>query len=358
MIRLRAENIVGAINKLPKNRIYNYIYSGTSTVLEIADVVLPEGPITIRRYGPHKGESRKDAKEQTISTQMIWRVANAFQENAPINFDRVLGGSYNTRSALEALVAHTPQFYVAYPGRIEVISSTTDIKHGHKHLIWLPNQPHREGIIKHIDTQMVISEIPGQEVIYDSLNIPSDLGTGIDIEISRRHAQIQIALIMIGRHLNYKVWIAQNDKGIIYNDKKIGEMDGVLVSLKDDILISSMNEAIRSAQLIDCIWFRNAKLMPAVIEIEHSTGITSGLSRMKKLQDVTPALMTRYVVAAPDEDRQKVVREISLPQFKSLNAKFFPYSAIEELWALCERRKIQGVTDDFLDSFMETISDN
>ena len=49
---------------------------------------------------------------------MIWRVANAISEGEPINFDRVLGGSYNTRSVLESLLASTPEFYYCYPGRI------------------------------------------------------------------------------------------------------------------------------------------------------------------------------------------------------------------------------------------------
>lgn len=32
---------------------------------------------------------------------------------------------------------------------------------------------------------------------------------------------------------------------------------------------------------------------------------------------------------------------------------FFPYSAIEELYALCQRRKIRGVSKEFLDCYME-----
>jgi type II restriction enzyme len=43
---------------------------------------------------------------------MLWRLANAIQEDAPINLDRVLGASYNSRSVIESLLAHTPQFYL------------------------------------------------------------------------------------------------------------------------------------------------------------------------------------------------------------------------------------------------------
>ena len=94
--------------------------------------------------------------------------------------------------------------------------------------------------------------------------------------------------------------------------------------------------------------------MPAVIEIEHTTGVRSGLTRMKNLQDMLPRYDdTRWVIAAPDEDRNDVLAKCNAPQFRSLNAKFFPYSAIEELYLLCQRRKIRGVSDEFLDSYME-----
>ncbi|HGV7266459.1 TPA: restriction endonuclease, partial [Escherichia coli] len=56
---------------------------------------------------------------------------------------------------------------------------------------------------------------------------------------------------------------------------------------------------------------------------------------------------------APDEYREKVIEFANRPQFRELDTKFFPYSAVEELYSLCERRKPQGITDKFLDSFME-----
>ncbi|VAW24722.1 Putative type II restriction enzyme NmeDIP (Endonuclease NmeDIP) (R.NmeDIP), partial [hydrothermal vent metagenome] len=86
-----------------------------------------------------------------------------------------------------------------------------------------------------------------------------------------------------------------------------------------------------------------------------STGVTSGLTRMKNFFDRFPPFPTRYVVVAPDEDRNKVVKEANKPQFADLNTKFFPYSAVEELYALCQKRKIRGVTEEFLDCYMETI---
>lgn len=253
---------------------------------------LPEGPIKIKRCDPSKGETFKNKHAVSISAQMIWRLANAVRPNQPINVDRILGASYNTRSVLETLIAHTPQFYVCYPGRIESINANESIKKGHKHLIWMPGSPHKNGVIEKTETDIVISEIPTLEAYYDALVLPTDLKVDeINIDIKRRHAQIQIALYFIGKQLGFRTWIAQNDKGILYQNKRLGEFDGVIARLDEERLIQSHHDAINAALLIDCIWFKNGRLMPAVMEIEHSTGVTSGLTRMKNFFDKSPPFL-------------------------------------------------------------------
>lgn len=155
---------------------------------------------------------------------------------------------------------------------------------------------------------MAISEIPMQSVTYDNLVLPDNmtLGGDMNIEVVRRHTQIQIALYLIGLQLGFRTWIAQNDKGIIWKDKPLLEQPGIIHSLSNENLISSFG-AEPSARFIDCIWFKNGKYMPAVMEVEHTTGETSGLTRMKGLQDALPPFETRYVIVAPDDDREKVV---------------------------------------------------
>ena len=359
MEKLTASNLVAFINQLDKKATYNYLNPRNKGLIQIVGVEMPEGPIRIRRWDSTKGEKPAKKKIEPISSELIWRIANAFSPNQPINFDRVLGGSYNTRSVLEALLAHTPQFHYCFPGRIETKGGTPTIKRGHKHIMWTPDTPHKKGVIKEIKTEIVISEIPNLEAFYDALVLPSDVKhTEIDINLQRRHAQIQVALYFIGRQLNFRTWVAQNDKGILYQNKKLGEFDGIIVSLKEEQLMSSYDDAVRAALLIDCIWFKNGRLMPAVMEVEHSTGVTSGLSRMKNFKDKFPPFPTRYVIVAPDEDRDKVIKEASKPQFRDLNTRFFPYSAVEELYALCQKRKLHGVTEEFLDCYMEPVLQN
>lgn len=357
MPKITAYNLVRAISLLPRNINFNYVNPRTPGLIHIENVILPAGPIQIRRWNPKKGESFQDAKVESISSEMIWRVANAINEGDPFNLDRILGASYNTRSVLETLIALTPEFYFCYPGRISDIDGHSNIEHGHKHLLWLPSEPHEQGIIVEKKVpDMAISEIPMQTVTYDNLLIPADysLSNGMKIEVVRRHTQIQIALYLIGLQLGFRTWIAQNDKGILYNDKPLLQHQGIVQSLGNENIISAFG-AEPSARFIDCIWFQNHRFMPAVMEVEHTTGITSGLTRMKGLQDKIPAFQTRYVIVAPDDDREKVVFEANREQFRCLDARFFAYSAVEELYYICTHRNLHGVTQEFLDCYMEKI---
>ncbi len=358
MLKITAYNLVRAINQLSKRVNYNYISPKTKGLIRIENVILPAGPIQIRRWNPTKGENYRRAKVESISSEMIWRVANAITEGEPINLDRVLGASYNTRSVLESLIALTPEFYFCYPGRIKDIDGHSSIEHGHKHLVWLPEEPHQNGVfVEKQMNNMAISEIPIQSVTYDSIILPDGLVLegNMDIEVVRRHTQIQIALYLIGLQLGYRTWIAQNDKGIVYRDKPLVDQPGIIPNLGNENIISAFPGAEPSAKFIDCIWFQNGKFMPAVMEVEHTTGITSGLTRMKGLQDCLPAFGTRYVIVAPDEDREKVVNEANRPQFRSLDARFFSYSSVEELYYFCTHRNLHGVTQEFLDCFMEKV---
>lgn len=353
--RLTTNELVRMLSDLPRNRDYRYVHTATRTQIRIVDIGLPEGPVTIRRYNPAKGQSANSVEDETISVAMLARLADAFVPDQPVNVDRLFGGSYNTRSALEALVAHTPQFYTSYPGRFD--SYTGEIKRGHKHLLWMPDEPHQQAVIVERDTDRVISERPPIELPLANLEVPDDLiEPEVDIDIQRQHARIQVALVLIGLQFRYQCWVARNDHHIIYNGNRIVDIDGVIEDLASgNTLISPHTRAVRAAHLIDCIWFGNSRLMPAVMEVEHSTGVTSGLTRMLGLYNEMPAIRSRYVIVAPDEDRQRVVREINREQFESLECKYFPYSSVLELLWLCQHRNLRGVTEDFLDCYFEEV---
>jgi type II restriction enzyme len=319
---------------------------------------MPNGPITIKRYDPSKGETLAGAEPETISTNMIARLAAAISERTPINVDRLFGGSYNTRSALETLVANTPNFWICYPGRLEQNDGGKPVvKKGHKHIIMLP-EAHPRGEIREVKVDMMISEsLVPKDVVYEGLDLAAGvLEEGMDIDVARRHAQIQVALLKIGRQLGLDTWIAQNDHGIVYDGKRLIEQPGTIQKLGEVQMLTAFPAAATAGRLIDAIWFRGGMSMPAVIEVEHSTGITTGLTRMKGFKDNMPMFGgVRWVIAAEESLRPLAIREANRPQFIDLDARFISYDAVEELFSLCERRKIVGVTDAFLDSFMERL---
>lgn len=357
MQKVTAYNLVAAINQLPKNRDYNYVHSQTKGLIRITDVQLPAGPIKVKRWNPDKGQTASDVKEASMSAEMIWRVANAFYPGQPINVDRVLGSSYNTRSVLESLIAYTPQFYYCYPGRIADIAGQTTIERGHKHIVWMPDEPHKNAELAELKIDVAISEIPTTAVVYDNLDLPDTLDLqGMDIEVVRRHVQIQIALYLIGLQLGYETWIAQNDKGIPFRGKALIEHEGIVKSISDKPLIGPFPGAASAGRFIDCIWFDGDRDIPAVMEVEHTTGVTSGLDRMKNLCDHLPALRPRYVIVAPDEDRDHVLAEGQKPMFSEMDVRYFPYSAVEELYVLCQRRHLRGIKKEFLDCYMEKVN--
>jgi type II restriction enzyme len=355
-MRMSPEALVQSIRELSREREYTYVDSRNKGRIRIVDIQGPRGPITIKRYKPSKGESVASADPETISANLILRVSNAISEGLPLNLDRVLGASYNTRSVLEALLAHTPQFYVCRPGRIQVYESSTEIHKGHKHLLWRPGLPHPAGTMQEIATDVVISELPSTSAVYEALVLPEAAGADLDLgeDVRRRHAQIQIALVMIGESLGMRTFVAKNDQAISYKGERLGERGDVVSDLSNVPLLSPFGDAVRAGSLIDCIWFRNGRFMPAVIEVEHSTGVTSGLTRMQGFLSKAPAVSSRYLIAAPDEDRERVLRECARPQFQELHAGFLPYSGVEEMYGLLQRRRLKGaVTDGFIDAFVE-----
>jgi type II restriction enzyme len=197
------------------------------------------------------------------------------------------------------------------------------------------------------------SERPGVDTVYGVVDIPAEFHPELDIEVTRRHIQIQIALAEIGHKLSYRTYIAANDQGVTYKGKPLIALPDVVSNLKEERLLTAYGEAADAARLIDCVWFKNGRLMPAVMEVEHSTGITSGLTRMQKFKNILPPFPSRWVIVGPDEDRAEFIRKSSDSQFKDLDARWFPYSAVEELHNLVHRRVIKGVTEEFLDSFIE-----
>lgn len=350
--------MVNLLSALPHGAEYPYINQATHTVVAIEDVIAPYGPIIIKRWDPTKGETRKAAEPQSISMAMMNRVSNAIVDGTPINIDRLLGASYNTRSALETLLCHTPPFYFCYPGRIELMQGKAKIKAGHKHIIYLPDDPHNINVLTEKKLEhLEINEIPSKNVVYNSLELPANTPQNgkIDTSEKRIHSQMQMALYEIGCSFSLKTFIAQNDTGIHYKGKILSAHENIITNLNEVPQVGAFNGATDAGKLIDAIWL-GEKSIPAVFEVENSTGVTSGLTRMSNFKKFLPDYNNmRYIIVAPDELREKVIREINKPEFSHLHAYYLPYSAVSELLGLCQERTIKGITEGFIETFLEDV---
>ncbi|MDX2162274.1 MAG: restriction endonuclease [bacterium] len=348
--KLTAAHIVSAIAQL--DRAVEYSYVGRKAKLLINDVVLPEGPVEFLRQSKSGGLTAAKITKQSIAT--LAAICSQ-RPNYPLHIDRIFSAGGNTRSAFETLLAHTAHFFICYPRRTDAYSGK--VKTDLKHILWSPERTHPPGIVEVIDYDGTITEIELGVEFDRILLTATDLGEEFNsIEAKRTHVQMQVALIEIGRALGFKIWIAQNDQGIRVGNKRLGEYEGVLTSL-DTVDILYTRAAKRAAQHIDCLWFSaDGKHIPAVMEIEHSTGVTSGLTRMTKLKDEIPAIRTSYTVVASQKLRSKIVAEANKALFRDLNVTYMSYTTVQNLFGLIRTYALSGYVDHrFIQPFLEKV---
>jgi type II restriction enzyme len=357
MYKLTAADIVAEIDKLGTNRAYDY-FSRLNQV-KVVHVAKPEGPIVFIR------NSARGQIEENIPISSLTKIALvcSSKPNYPIHLDRLFSAGGNTRSALETLLAHTPHFFICYPERTDIY--TGEIVRDQKHIMWCPEDTHPLGMIEVKPYTEVIAEVEF-EIDFGAISITNDmLGDEFDsIQAKRIHTQMQIALVEIGNALNFHTWIARNDRSIPVKNLKtgvetrLGELPGVIYSL-NDVMMFPTYDIRESAALIDCIWFtKDGRRIPAIMEIEHSTGVTSGMVRMKKFLDTAPFISTTFTIIAPNELRNKVITEANQEVFRSLRSRYMPYSTVRELFGLIQRYKLSDVVDHtFVYPFMEQVVD-
>jgi hypothetical protein len=143
------------------------------------------------------------------------------------------------------------------------------------------------------------------------------------------HTLAQGALMEIGQNAGCSVWIAGNDRSKIYKGKPLGE--GSLSSLPK---MGLSDEAARLISLVDVIWLERGAPVCA-FEVESTTSVYSGLLRMSDLLASCPALKIKIFVVAPEERREKVMRELRRPTFQKIGlSDYCKYVSMKDLSAL------------------------
>lgn len=336
------------------------VYPTRKTVLKIVRVDKPEGGILIKRKDTKSGKPWDAIKEENISSNMIWRYVNALNTGIPTHVDRVLGASYNTRSALEAIIACCPAFFMCKPKRVTSIGSKNIIyENSHKYLIWQPERVgHPLGEICWTDVDGFITEVPSMDFYFDAKSVETEIvceNSPELPEVKRIHSQMQVLLSETANWMSMRSWVAVEDHGIQTGGKKLLSNPYMVQDLNSEKVINNYPDAIRVARHIDCIWFNGG--MPFVFEVEHTTGVTSGLARMQRLRLEAEHTKTDYVIVAPDDDRQLVLQKSSGEQYSDLDLWYMPYSGLMEMYSFtkkhsfrCHRQK-----SDFAKMFMEKV---
>lgn len=132
-MKLTVEHILNLIDTLDKNVKYDYVSGGESKAKLVA-VDKVNKKVELLRVNADGSE-----KSASMTTDILITLSTSIFENAPFKFDNVLNGSGNVRSTMEALFAHTSEFYSCKINRV-------------KHLVWVPQMPHEIGKIVEYET--------------------------------------------------------------------------------------------------------------------------------------------------------------------------------------------------------------
>ena len=168
------------------------------------------------------------------------------------------------------------------------------------------------------------------------------------------HTEIQWLLLNLGSQMGLRIWVARNDQNRIYKGRRFSDLPGFLTQLPrqfDDV-------SNRIIENIDVLWLEDNNFI-AAFEIESTTSIYSGLLRMSDLVTLQPNLSIPLFVVAPDDRRDKVIKEVNRPTFSRLRrplrsiCRFIPFSKF--------RSRVHGLGNtarylrpDFLEDISET----
>jgi len=184
----------------------------------------------------------------------------------------------------------------------------------------------RMGQTAQTTTGAVLVTVPSEDVD----NEPLDTTAHPDIRDSIR---VQAMLAKIGSEMGFRIWVPRSDKQRVMNEISKEWHESFLEKLP----LNYDETTLRTVEQIDVIWLKG-RSMARAFEVEHSTAIYSGLLRMADLLALQPNMDIRLHIVAPEEKREKVLREITRPVFSLLDrgplynsCSYIGYDAIESI---------------------------
>ena len=194
-------------------------------------------------------------------------------------------------------------------------------------------------------------EVPGDE--EDDAAVDSATTDPVPATAGLPSIKMQAKVAQIGIEMGFRVWVPRNDKARVQAHIPTGMRDAFL-----DILPLNYDETtLRTIEQIDVLWLKG-RSMARAFEIEHTTAIYSGLLRMADLLALQPNMDIRLHIVAPDEKRERVLREIRRPVFSLLErgplyeqCSFLSYGSID---TLAEARYLSHMSDTIIVEYEES----
>lgn len=163
------------------------------------------------------------------------------------------------------------------------------------------------------------------------VTIPEVDDTSTTISDSSPHTEIQWLLLKLGNDMGLDVWVARNDR----NKSHKGNLFSELPRIKEELPLQFDEVTNQTIELIDVLWLQG-NAITAAFEIESTTSIYSGLLRMSDLVSMQPNINIPLYIVAPDERREKVIKEVNRPTFARLTpplaeiCRYIPFSTLKD----------------------------
>jgi len=172
----------------------------------------------------------------------------------------------------------------------------------------------------------------------------------------RESLKVQSTIARIGAEMGFRIWVPRSDK-----QRVLEQVPEIMHQAFLDVLpLNYDDNTLRTVEQIDVIWMKG-RSMARAFEIEHTTAIYSGLLRMADLLALQPNMDIRLHIVAPDDKREKVMREITRPVFSLLekgplyeSCPYISYAAISEI---SEMKHLHHTNDSILDEYEELAQD-
>jgi hypothetical protein len=157
------------------------------------------------------------------------------------------------------------------------------------------------------------TKVRTQDNIEVTVSIPEETDDEellIEDETKKKESKkIQALIAEIGERLGMKIWIPRGDRSRVLEFWQPEE--NVLL---ENLPLNYDETTIKTIEQIDVIWLRRRSITRA-FEVEHTTSIYSGILRMADLMALQPNIEIRAHIVAPVERKDKVLEEISRPQY-------------------------------------------